>query len=151
MFPPAYFHWKPTKSEDGILWIVKKQLLFKTYSPHCFATIQASKNDKNVAWHNDHRPLHKMTPFRTWPYFIRPWANSPPKQKGNCHFRKLPWDTSGTSLGPPDLSTDLPWPPRTPKGPPRDPQGSRRPFGNLKYWEFSKNEKDFRQNWSTWT
>ena len=119
MFSPSYFHWKPTKSEDGIFWVVKKQLLFKPYSPHCFATIQASKNDKNVAWHNDHRPLHKMTPFRTWPYFIRPWANSPPNKEKLVMF--------GSPLGHlwnlPGTPRPLHWPPLTSLDPKRTPQG----------------------------
>ena len=52
--------------------LLKKHLVFKGNSHHCFATIQASKTGENVASHNDHRPLHKMPLFRTWPYFIRP-------------------------------------------------------------------------------
>ena len=81
--------------------------------------MQASKNDKNVAWHNDHRPLHKMTPFRTWPYFIRPWPNSPPKKEKLVMF--------GSPLGHlwnlPGTPRPLHWPPLTSPDPKRTPQG----------------------------
>ena len=103
--------------------IVKNELVFIAYSPHCFATMM-SENDKkknNEAY--DPSKLSKTTPNQTNQYLLIPTTNSPPTKREKRPFRTPPTIFQNASQ-----SSRGPLRPRRPPGePPRplqDPQGT---------------------------
>ena len=101
--------------------IVKNQLVFIIYSPHCFAKPMIKKWLKATARLTIHRSCQKTTQNEKCPYFIILCAISPPRKRK----RSSPDTPQKPPKTPPELSKGPPLHPKGSKEPSKSPWGSR--------------------------